>query len=394
MKFLQNSKKQKEELAMVFDVGSSSVGGSVFMMTSSGAPRIMCSVREPIELRNDLNLDQFLELTLKTLRDVTGKICMKGLGKPEKVFCVISSPWYASQTRSIHLERNTSFVFNEKLAKSLIDKETKLFEEEHVLKYGEGDHKIRTIEVKTMETVLNGYHTKNPFGQKAEALDMTVFISMSQDSFLKEIEKNINRHFHVEKIFFSSFVMSSFMVARDMFVSQENFLLINIGGEVTDISMIKKDTLRESISFPMGRNFIIRGVSDGLNCTIAEARSFISLYKDGHMAESLLRKIDPIMTAIKNEWLKNFQTTLSRITRDISVPATIFITVEQDLADFFSQIIRTEQFNQYTLTESKFRVIFLGLEALHGIATIDKGVIRDPFLIIESIYANKFLQQS
>ena len=34
--------------------------------------------------------------------------------------------------------------------------------------------------------------------------------------------------------------MASFTVARDMFMQQDNFLLVDIGGEVTDISMIKR----------------------------------------------------------------------------------------------------------------------------------------------------------
>jgi cell division ATPase FtsA len=186
--------------------------------------------------------------------------------------------------------------------------------------------------------------------------------------------------------------MSSFAVARDMFVHQDNFLLVDIGGEMTDIAMIKKDVLRESISFPMGRNFMVRGVAKALDCTLIEAGSFLSLYKDGHAEESALKKLKPVIEKLKSEWLKEFQESLANLSTDISIPATIFITVDQELTDFFSEIIKTEQFSQYTLTESKFRVIFLGTQALHGIATFEENAVRDSFLIIESIYINRFLR--
>ena len=82
---------------------------------------------------------------------------------------------------------------------------------------------------------------------------------------------------------------------------------------------------------------------------------------------------------------------LVNLSNDISIPSTIFLTVDQDLASFFTETIKSEQFNQYTLTESKFEVIFLSTEMLHDIAVFKDLVIREPFLIIDSVYINRFL---
>ncbi|MFN4181091.1 MAG: hypothetical protein ACK4FA_00125 [Candidatus Paceibacteria bacterium] len=392
MKLFSKSKKAEETLVLVFDIGSSSVGGALFIKNPNGAPKIVYAIRETIRLETEINHEKFLANTMKTLREIAGRICISGFSKPAEVYCVLSSPWFASQTRTIQLEKNTPFAFTDKLANELIEKETKLFQEEHAHQYGDDSYKIRSIELKTMSTMLNGYKTANPYNQKAKSLEMSIFISMSQEIFLKEIEQSIIRHFNVPNIKFASFAMASFAVARDMFVNQENFLLVNIGGEVTDISMVKKEVIRESISFPIGENFIIRKLSEGMQATLAEAASFLSIYSDGHMSDTLFRKMDPVMTQIRNEWLRKFQDSLRNLTNDISIPATIFITVNKDLADFFAHTIKTEQLNQYTLTESKFRLLFLSVESLHGIATVADDVVRDPFLIIESIYINQFLR--
>lgn len=388
---LFKKKEKREELALLFDISSSSIGGALFYMQKDGVPKIIYSTREPIKIELEVNVDHFFNLTLNALKHVATKVCMSGIGAPTRIFMVLSSPWYASQTRTIRLEKGEPFLFTDKLADELTQKELALFEDEYLVKGAHALNKIRPIELKNMKTILNGYATNSPIGQKTKEIEMVLFISMSQEQFLGKMESVINQHFPHRKIEFVSFVMASFTVARDMFVNQESFLLINIGGEITDISMVKKDILRESASFPLGKNYIMRSLATELSISSSEAKSMLTLYNEGHLAEAEKFKIEPVITKIKTEWVKVFQETLSTLTNDISIPATIFITVDQDFLSFFSEIIKTEQFNQYTLTESKFRIIFLGTEALHGIALFDDKVLRDPFTIIESIYINRFL---
>ncbi len=383
--------KDKNELALVFDMGSASVGGALFRMDKLGIPKIIYSIRESMDLEANINIDRFLLLATKSLDVVASKILKSGLGAPKKFFCILSSPWYASQTRTISLQKNTPFIFTSKLADSLIAKEVNLFEEEHLAKYIHTPNKIRAIELKNMQTILNGYSTSGPLGQKAKELEMSIFISMSVEQVLSKVEDVVAKHFHSKDIKFSSFVLSSFLVVRDLFLHQENFLLVDISGEMTDISMVKKSILRESISYPLGYNFMIRGVASALGCSLSDAKSFISLYKDGHAEESTGKKLEGVLGKLRMEWLKKFQESLPNLSNDISIPATIFVTVDQELADFFSATIKAEQFNQYTLTESKFQVIPLSTEMLHGTVAFEEGVARDPFLIIESIYINRFL---
>lgn len=385
------SSKKKDELVLVFDIRSSSVGGALFWLQSSGIPKIVFSIREPIVLEKKIDIDRFLSLTAKSLDIVASKIYKSGLGAPSRIFCVLSSPWHASQTRVINLKKNAPFIFTSKLADELIKKEIGLFEEEHSAEYVPAGSSIRSIELKNIKTTLNGYETPKPLNQKAQELEMTIFISISPEQILKKIEETVRAHFHFKDIKFSSFTLSSFAVVRDMYINQENFLLVDIGGEVTDISMIKKNVLRGSISFPLGLNFIIRGVASALNCSLDEAQSFISLFKDEHATGSVIKKLEPVIGRLKIEWLQKFQESLANLSNDISIPATLYIAVDKNLADFFRQTIETEQFNQYTLTESKFKVIFLGAELFHDIVMFEENTVRDTFLIVDAIYINRFL---
>ena len=382
--------KDKQELGVIFDIGSSSVGGALFLMKSSGIPKVIFSIREPIVVEQKVEIESLLLSTLKSLDFVAGKISGAGLGVPKKVFCVLSSPWYASQTRIVTLQKNTPFIFNSKLADTLTEKEVNIFKEEHKAKYPNAPG-FRMIELKHIKTMLNGYATPNPSNQKAKELEMTIFISMSPEPILAKIEETIGRYFYHKNIKFSSCMMAFFAVVRDMFAKEENFLLVHIGGELTDISMIKNSILRESVSFPLGLNFIIRGVAEGLNCSVSEARSFISLYKDGHIAEPTNQKLEPIINKLKTEWLKGFQESLANLSNDISIPATVFTAVYKEFAEFFGGIVKTEQFNQYTLTDSKFQITFLDTVIFNNSIIFAENVVRDPFLAIEAIYINRFM---
>src|SRR3989344_28871 len=383
--------KGQDELALVFDIGSSSVGGALFRVEKSGIPKIIITVREPITLGKSFDVDRFLSLTIKSLDVVVEKIYKAGLGAPSRFFCVLSSPWHVSQTRVIRLEKNVPFIFSPKLADDLIKKEITLFEEEYLAKYPKTESKVRSIEFKNIKIMLNGYETSNPLDQKAKELEMTIFISISPEQVLSKIEETIREHFQIKDIEFSSFAMSSFTVVRDMYINQGDFLLAEIGGEVTDISMIKKNALHGSISFPLGRNFIIRRVASTLHSSLDEAKSFISLFEDQHVKESVAQKLGSVIDKLKIEWLQKFQESLAILSNDISIPSTIYIIEKKNLADFFCTIIKNEQFNQYTFTESKFKVIFLGAEVFHGMVLFDGNTIRDSGLIIDSIFINRFL---
>jgi hypothetical protein len=391
MHIFSNPKKKKEELILVFNVGSSSVGGALFWTQSSGSsgiPKIIFSVNESIPILEKVDLDQFLSLTIKTLQTVAQKIYEARLGAPAKIFCVLSSPWHISQTRIISLKKNTPFVFNAKLADELIQKEIKIFKEQHLKQYGSS---IRAFELKNIKTILNGYETSRPLGQKAKELEIAIFVSISGEQVLKKIEEAIMKYFHFEQIKFSSFTMALFTTTRDLKTPKENFLLIDINGELTDIFIIKKGIPRESISFPLGQNFLTREVASLLHTSLNEANSLVSLFKDGQAEEKFNKKLLPLMSKLKKEWLKNFQNSLANMTHDISIPATIYLVINENLADFFTEIIKTEQFNQYTLTESKFEVVFLDTKILNGLAVFAESVIREPSLIIDAVYINRFL---
>jgi hypothetical protein len=383
--------KENDELHLVFDVRSSSVGATLFRVKKTGAPVTLLSLREPILQEDDVKVDRLLYMTMKTLEIVAERVLKAGIGVPKKIFCVLSSPWHVSQTRVINVKQDKLFKFSIALADDLIKKEMHVFKQEYLEKYEKTKHKVRMIELQSIKTMLNGYETNYPLDQKVEEVEITIFVSMSPDQVLSGIEGVVKKYFHHEVIKFSSFTMASFNVMYNMFSDQPNFLLIDVGGEVTDITMVKKVVPSESISFPLGRHFIIRGIAGALGCSQAEAESYASLWNDGHVEAPTEKKLGEIIRKLQMDWLAKFQESLANLSRDISVPYTIYLSADKDFLKFFGKTIEAEQFNQYTLTESKFKILLLDTETMHSIADFGKDTLRDAFLMVDSAYINHFL---
>lgn len=385
--------KKKEELVLSLHIGSAAVGGALVRVDGSDTPNIIFSAIEPIAIEEKLNTEKFLSKTLQAVERVAEQVHKAALGAPSRIFCVLGSPWYASQMRVVQLKKNTSFIFTEKLADELIQKEIKLMSEEHASLYGNKENAIRAIELKNIKTTLNGYETSEPLGKKTREVEMVLFISIAGEKTLQKIEESIKKHFQFESIKFSSFAMASFTVVRDTNPAHDSFILVDVGGELTEILMVKKNVLHDSISYPAGRNFFTRSLAQDLGSTLSEARSLISLWKDGHAEERVAARIGETLGSLRSEWLRQFETSLGSISADISIPSRIFITADPILADFFAETIQKEQFSQYTLAEAKFDITVVDTKFLHNLAMFEDQATRDPFLILDSVYINRFLNK-
>src|SRR3989344_5279639 len=143
--------KKKDELILVLDIHSASVGGALFFAGGSQIPRIVASLREFIPVEENVTPERIFTLLLSTLKSVLDKISNKKVGTPSRIFCVFGAPWHVSQTRIIKLSKDTPFVFTEKLADELTQKEIALVEAEYREKYKEMSGTLRPIELKNVK---------------------------------------------------------------------------------------------------------------------------------------------------------------------------------------------------------------------------------------------------
>ncbi len=385
--------KNKSELVAILDVGSSRVGGALVLISRNKTtkPKILLSVKNQINEDHNLNTEKFTIAMESALRATLRDIEKAKQGSPTRIICFLSSPWYASQTRTINFVKNAPFILTQKIIDDLVTKEIKLFESDHLQKYAADPEKPRILESKITQIMLHGYKVPDPIGKKITEVELSLFLSMCPGKILASIEKEAFQVFHGAKVRFTTFVFSSYAVARDIFPDNENFLLIDIGGEITDIGIVKNDVLLESISFPRGSNFLLRKISEGLGKTFEESTSLLNMCMDDKLNDTEKQRVSGPLHTAKQEWLSMFQKSLGSMASDLLVPEHIYLITDKALASCFIETINKEEFSQYALAEKKFEITTFNEAMLHNFCTFEPDAERDRFIILETIFAAKKL---
>lgn len=385
MGFLFSSKKKEKRVA-IFDIGSGSVGASLVLIPTDGKsiPTIVKSFRTEIQEREDLDFDTFLKDMLEALKSSVKKLHDEKLGTFDEVACVMTSPWYLSETRVVKMEKEHSFIFDNRLADELFKKEAASLTGTYQMQYGDANSIPEIIENNIINVSLNGYSVDSPFGKRSRFIEMNMIISISPKVCLDKIREVISRTYPRLSISFSSFIITSYLAVRDKYVGTDTYLLLDISGEITDVGVVIKGVLKHSLSFPFGRQTLFKSISKKMSIEKREAEEIFKLYAAGNLSVELKEKLEPILESIKRSWSDFFKQSLSVLPRTLSLPGTIFLTVNNDIKPWFTELIKNEESIKSVSVERAPIVI-----TLDGPEFLDKcnyqNGICDPFMMIEAI---------
>lgn len=389
-----STKKDDSKLVAMFGIGSGSVGGALVRFTKdatlSWTPHIVAQTRVPISFQPELDFDKFFTDMKKALSNCAENLYDKKIGAPEEVYCTLNSPWYVSETRTIHLEKSTPFLITKKIVDEMIDKELKLISDKYSKKYEGSYTKPQLLEGKVLHSLLNGYGTDNPIGKRATSIDINLFISISPESCIQGIKESIESVFHNTKISYSSFISSLFITARDRYITAPSYLLIDINAEITDVAIVSNSVLSAMMSFPMGKNSVIRSIATSLNKDEEGARSLFRMYATGMLNDTEKVKVDQVLQKIHEDWAKLFRDAILSLPRTISLPTTVFLVGDSDTASWFAQVLESGDYSQYIVTDKKFNVVTVDGKALLDMCKVTDGTC-DQFLMVEAIAWGRML---
>lgn len=382
---------ENESLTLIVDIGSASVGASLVIFGKGQPPKIIASIRENISFQEVISSTQFLhamnQALEKVLKALQGKT--KTTVVPKHFFCTLSSPWFILKTRKLSISKNEEFEVTERTIEKFVDDEiTKLTEE---LKDILPPQDIRIIEKKIIHIKLNGYEIKNPYKQKTSQLQMAIIVGISSMKVVQSIERKINNFFHAKSVHFGAFPVAAFSAIRDIFPTEKNFLFLDITGEATDVSLIDDDLLTMTVSFPRGKNFFIREISTRFRTVHEEATTLFSMFLRNELEVSKHNEILGIVEHTGNGWLTRFEKVIKTLSENGTLPLKIFFTADTDITPLFLNIISKAK--SELLMDAVFDVQYLDQHIVSMFVTFETEVMRDPFIVVETLFAEKLIDQ-
>lgn len=385
MAFIFTSQK-KEKIVAVFDIGSGSVGGAIVKvpLDGSGVPVILKTTRNDIRFHDNFDFNSFMkDMTLALGLSADSLLNMKA-GAPEEIYCVLASPWYLSETRTVKLAKDKSFLFTKRLASEIIEKETTSLADLYKEKYGNLESTPQMIEQHTMAVSLNGYMVADPLGKRCSFLEMNMIISLAPKLCLDKIREILSKTFHHANVSFSSFTVSTYLAVRDKYMTLDSYLLIDISGEITDVGIVTKGVLKSVLSFPFGKTTFFKYMCTKLEIELRDAKELFRLYSAGSLSEEYKIKVIPLFKSIENSWGEAFSDCISTLPRTLILPNTIFLTADNDIRNWFADVLRNDEHIQSTSTDHKSTVVTLDGPDFLNMCNVSEGTC-DPFLMIEAI---------
>ena len=399
MVFSVFTRKMSGKIALVFDIGSASVAGALVLFKTGETPKIIYAVQRDMIFQEELDAIRLRGIMLKTLNEVAMDVQKNGVSHlkftqmgsrvPEVAYCTLASPWYATQTRMIRVKKDKPFDVTKQFIDDLMGAEIEAFKSSEEVRGYIGDDRASVMEKRLIQVKLNGYETSEPHGKKARSIEAALFVSVSPKELLKDIAGEIRRTYVVSEVEFSSFSLVAFDVLRNIAHHADNFLFLDISGEVTDLTLVRSGILLETVTFPIGKRDIIRKLAKILKTNPADALSILHLYHEQNISTHHEDSIKVALFSAAGEWTSSFQNALSTLSESFAIPSKVFFTSDKDLEEWFASLITKEQFAQFTMTDEKFDVTPVNAALLNDFCRFNSSAARDPFIMIETVFANK-----
>ncbi|MBI2100264.1 MAG: hypothetical protein HYT48_02920 [Candidatus Vogelbacteria bacterium] len=373
----------------IIDIGSTSVGGA--LLNVSRQPRgkkvgktcveITKAARHSINFQEEIDIKRFLVGMDNALKQTVAELQANNQSAPSRIICFLSSPFHASQTRLINHAEPKPFTVTPRLVADLMLAELE--------KFSDSRHEI--IENKIMQIKLNGYPTTAPYRKRASELSLANFVSVASHDTLERFQKIIIGGFHQSRIEWHSFAFTFFNILSEFLGQGHDFLLLDIGGEITELSLSWRSLLWNTASFPLGRNALVRQLARELGTTNDEAASSLQLYLERKQQPMAAGKVERALGMAKEKWLSAFRESLSRVVDGAFLPANIYLVGDLLILPLFKDWLTAESFDSFTISDKKLSVSIIEDGWLDRFCDHGASTKRDLSIMVEAIFCDKLL---
>lgn len=352
MSFFSFLKKNKESYSIVFNIGSGSISGGIIRITEKTGVDVIYYAKDVLPFQQKILVPKYLDLMKLSLVAVTKKIQTEGLKlikvkknktlNIDKTFFIFSSPWGVSQTKIIKIKEAKPFkVTVAYLDKLIIEHEKKI--QTSLIDSG------KIIEKKIVQIKINGYVVNNPYGKLVNNLEVAVLFSIVPENILEAVESVVSKSFHLNSVWCHSTAFSIYSVISTLFPQKDDYIHMEVGEEITDISIINNGVIVSSASIPLGKNHFVRELSNILKVSEEIASSMINMQSHKNNDQLASLKIAVSMDTAARNWFTRIFQVLDGYKSKMFILDSIFVTASNEITPFLKDKLQKHGFNVLSL---------------------------------------------
>jgi hypothetical protein len=384
-------RKKQHDIVVIFDIGSSSVGGALVAYEEDAAPRILFSARSAMQFKKDFDFEHFYAETLRSLEKVAHDVLESlshsvedvaeslhgsseratarfGRGRIKDVYCIFSSPWYAPNIVDVRREYEEETLITPEVILELTKRAA------HKLKRKYNDPRsVHTLEERILEYRLNGYRIADPLSLRATSADIKLYTTFISKKTSRAVKAPIQTVFSFRKIHPLSFLLVMFSFMRDIHPDKRSFMTLDLRGEVAEVGIVYDDVLIHTFSFPYGKHTLVRNISAKLNVELFEAVSALSLFSSGTLNDPSRLQIGAL---IDGEIVRIKDFLKANLGHKIYLPSQVYVLVDRDME---------------LIAERALRAAYEGTHIAPEVAILSDTYFREHLAFSKQRYEDRFL---
>ncbi len=383
--------KNPQKLCAVCDIGSASVSVALVLFSPNAKPKIVHSARIPVSIQTTPETE--LESAVLRYFDTACTVILKQKSidkefehlpkKIEETFVFFSSPWFVSKTKTVLLQKDKPFLLKKDSIETLVGEEEQKFQSDVLSGLYEHAVKCETIPIEReiVRVKLNGYETVNPYMKEAMSAELTLFLSLARASIVSGITQLSEKHFHTKRVYSHTFPLASFGAVRSLYPHETNFTLVDIAGEMTDVTTVQSSVITGTQSFPIGRNTLVRKVCDLFGISSEIACSFLEMYQTNTLDTHTRENIEKTIHEFTAEWKNQIDTIIKNGEHPSTMSFRIFLTCDNEIRSIIVTKIQSE-----VQSGEQASVISLSAESCGRVLEYAKHTDTDPFIALETSF--------
>ncbi len=324
------SRKAEGKLVAIIEIQSSVARTSLAWYRPGMHAHILFIDERPIPYKPNVGSAYFVKTTMKALSESVDaalrrfRILAKDkqrAGLPKHIaetHYVLSSPWIASQARTLSLSFDkTTAITDDKVKEILAAERSKLSPKD--------SGPLETIEEKIFEIRLNGYAVSEWHGRQAKELEISYAVTVGGTDTVRRLRDAAEKIAGSSNIRFHSSLLLQYIGMRVSMPEKDSYALIHIHGELTDVVIVKHGSCIFFGSYPMGIGTIVRKIAHATKTDGQTADSLLSLFLGGRLDEAAAKDAGPVMQDMMSGWSGEFGKLFRDASADLASVRDAFI---------------------------------------------------------------------